>query len=173
MKCRNTATRIVAVSLIVALHFAFAPVYAAVAPAQASISGSVLSWDTQDPMTGAVVHATDPRTSASYVSGPASADGHFEIAELPPATYKLAVESQGGLYLVDSPVSLVPGQSRSVQLALNPNLAPAAEGSGLKMSILNNPVMATLVVVGAAIILGVLIDEADNDDDPTVSESQP
>lgn len=167
MMYRNAVSRIVAVTLIAAMHVALAPAYVAADPEQASLSGNILSRDTRAPMSGAVVHATDPRTSASFFSQPAGDDGHFEIAEMPPASYMLAVESQGGLYLVDAPVVLVPGHSRSVQLALNPKKDKSEEeedDDGLAMTFLDNPVTATLAIVGSAILIGLLIDEGDNDD---------
>jgi hypothetical protein len=161
MTCRNTHTRICAVTLVVALHLIYLP--APTAGDEAGITGNILRAEGQSPVAGAVVHATDPVTETSFASVPTKSDGSFELNGMPASSYVLAVEVDGGLYVVEVPVKLVPGQSRSVQLAVNPNLAPAA--GGLKTTIKNNPLTATLIIIGGATALGLLIDEIDDDDE--------
>jgi hypothetical protein len=90
---------------------------------------------------------------------------------VPASSYVLAVEADGGLYVVEVPVTLAPGQSRSVQLSLGSKLAPGAS-KGLKTTIVDNPLTATLVILGGATILGLVIDEIDDDDEP-VSPTNP
>ena len=75
------------------------------------------------------------------------------------------------LFLVSSPVTLAPGQTRSVNLSVNgeapdPGTAKAAE-EAKKASLWNNPMTAALFVLLGAVGLGIAIDGAVDDTNAT------
>ena len=170
---RSSRTRLVAVTLIVAVQLLFVP--ATAGAASASLSGQILRADTRAPLAGAVVHLADPISGELFSSEHTDNKGSFRIASLPPSTYKLAVEAEGGLFTSETPVPLESGQSRSVQVALNQQAAPSPEEAEKKKkkkqgtSLWDNPLTATLVVLGAAIVAGVIIEEVIEDDDASPS----
>jgi hypothetical protein len=136
----------------------------------ANLSGSVLSAADSSPLVGVKLHAGDPKTGEIYSSPPTTADGKFRIEQLPAATYRVAVESEGGLYVASAPVKLAPGQAQSLTVAVNPQMADdpqSAKGKQgpAKTSVWSNPGTAALIVLGASVVLGVAIDEATDDDD--------
>ena len=141
-------------------------------PAPASLQGTVTVKGGTAPIAGAVVLVGNPRDGSIVPSGPADAQGHFAVAPLPPATYQLAVKQGERLWVVDAPVTLAPGQAREVTVGIDPQQAPSPaeadkEEKKDKMSFWNNPLTASLIVVGAAIVVGVIIDAATDDDEPT------
>jgi hypothetical protein len=168
--------KVLATGLIVALQTFYVPV--AAAPSTASLSGSILSATGETPMGGVKVHAGDPRTGAIYSSELTAADGSYAIAELPPASYELAVESDGVLYVVTTPVQLAPGQSQSVNLAVNTDTAPSPEEAEEKKkrrtaTFWRNPFWAALIVLGGAFAVGAIISAATDDDPPLATNSAP
>lgn len=164
---RRLAGKIVAVVLISALHWAALP--AATPPSTGSIAGHVLSADSQAPLAGVQVHLADSRTGEIRTSSPTSADGSFSVAGLQPSSYELAVQSAGGVYLADGALRLDSGQKRNVQVAINAQIAPspAEKSSGRRRGAgwWNNPLAATLIVLGSAVLVGVAVDQLTNDDD--------
>lgn len=175
MPDRSTFGRIVAVALVIALQALFTPM---AAEGEATMSGHVLSLDGSTPLTGAVVHATDPVSGALYSSEPTNEKGYFEIPALEPSNYSLGVEKDGGLYLLPSTLGMAPGQQRSVALAIQP--APLAPGQNQPPNVTksgpkgwNSPWAAALIVLGGVIVLGLVIDAADDDTLTTTSPSTP
>ena len=176
MRQRSLAFKLTATVVIGALQALGLP--AAADPSGASVAGSILAAPDQAPLPGARLHLGDPRSGKVFSSSPADAQGSFALADIPPATYEVAVESGGGLYLVQTPLALSSGQSQTLQVAVSPlapgQMAPPPEeepgakkkgGAGLW----NNPVTAALIVVGSAIVIGFLIKEATDEDDEQVS----
>jgi len=168
MNMRTVASRAVAALLILALQLTYGP--ALVAAPMASLSGRVLSADSQKPLAGALVHVGDPRTGAIRSSQPTAADGSFSVSGLPAASYQLAIQSGAGMYIVPSAVPLGAGESRNVQLAVQaqtsaPSPQEANEGKKKDMGFWNNPLTATLVVLGAAVLVGWAVDSMTDDDE--------
>lgn len=166
MTNRTVFSKLVAAVTIVALQLLLFPAFGEVRPG--SISGTVLSASDQAPLAGARVHVGNPKTGEIFSSETTSADGGFQVASLPAANYQLGVEANGGLYLVHPPVSLEAGQRRTVQLAVADPAPPPEEAEedstkGKKPTIWSNPVTATLILLGAAIILGWAIDDLIDD----------
>ena len=159
---RGTLSKIAAVVTIIALQLIAIPSFA---QPSAALDGTVLRADRTTPIAGATVHLADKSSGAFVESAPTADDGSFHLDSLPGSEYSIAVEVDGGLYVVPAPLTLNDGETRRVHLAINPNaqLAPGATGSGL--SFRNNPLTATLLLVGGLIILGVFIDEL-TDSDP-------
>lgn len=178
MTSRSVSLRTVAMALIVTSILAVTPVSAG--PRSGSLSGHVLAGSTRAPLAGALVHVKDPRTGTLHSSGPTDRDGSFSVPELPPSTYRLAIQSGPGLYLAGDVVRLAPGENRTVQVAVTDEPAGAAPGpeeaekeqARSRLSWLNNPLMATVTVLGAAIFVGVIVDNA-IDDEVTASPSSP
>jgi len=179
MRQRTLPIRLAAVLVIVALQGLGLPT-ALAGTTGARVAGSILAAGDQSPVADARLHLGDPKSGKVFSSDPTSADGSFVVSDLPPATYEVAVESDGGLYLVQTPIELGAGESQDLQIAVTPlapgQLAPSPEeaeenqkkgGTG----VWNNPVTAALIVVGAAIVLGFLIKEATKNDETVSSPS--
>jgi hypothetical protein len=140
---------------------------APLAAGSASLNGRVVSAGTGSPLAGVRVHVADPRTREIRSSEATTADGSFSVRGLEPATYSVAVESAGGLYVVDSPVALAAGKDRAIELAVQPapqKDAPAEKTP--KTSVWENPLTATLIVVGAAIVVGAIVGSGNNASTP-------
>jgi len=169
MNHRGPLSRLVAVTLIVAVAFVFVP--SASAQDRAGLSGMVLSNDGSQPLSGAVVHAGDLRTGEIVSSTATAADGSFSFGALPAAVYEIAVQTDGGLYLAGAPVPLDRGEQRIVQVAINPQAAPdpASVNSPPKKGIWNNPLTAALLIIGGAVVVGALVSAADNDNEGVAS----
>lgn len=155
--------RVVSSLLVVLLPFLLSPALAETATA--GLQGEVFLADTQTPLTGARIHLADPGTGDAFVSQPTSADGSFVVENLPEAAYRIGVEIDSKLYIVPTPVRLSPGSSRSVQLAVDtggkPSLAPAG--------VWDDPTYAGLIIAGSAVALGLLLENAFDDDEPVIS----
>jgi hypothetical protein len=169
MKQRSLGFKLVVTVLIASLQGLMIPAIAS--EPGAKLTGSILEAGNDTPLGGAKLHLGDPKTGEIYTSAPSLRDGTFEIADVPPSTYEVAVESDGGLYLVQSPITLAPGQSQAVNLAINPQMADSPADTEEKKKnkggtgVWNNPATAALIVVGAAVVLGLLINAATDDDD--------
>jgi hypothetical protein len=169
--------RPLAASLIFVLTASGVPVLAQVD--SGAVRGSVITLADQQPLAGARVHVADPHTGEVFSSAPVTERGDFAVEGLPPSTYELAVESQGGLYVIDSAVAVQAGEARDVTLAVNaqqvaPDPATAEQQKKKKRAgVWNNPLTAALIVVGSAIVIGLVIDSAtdDDDDEPEASPS--
>ena len=179
MRYRTLHLKLTAVVAIVAMLGLGLPTQAAGA-AGSRVAGSILSSPDETPLAGARLHLGDPRSGRVFTSQPSASDGSFALSEVPPATYEVAVESNGGLYVVSTPLELSAGAAQNLQVAVTPvvpgQMAPPPadpddEHKG-GTSVWNNPATAALIVVGSAIVLGFLIKEAtDDDDEPPASPS--
>ena len=112
---RFSLRRIVASSLIPVLAAATAPAFAA--PAPATLTGTVYADDVSTPLAGATVIVTDAQ-GVKTSSQPTRADGVFTIADVAPGRTELALSTTQGSFAVATPVTLAPGQTRGVHLAL-------------------------------------------------------
>lgn len=164
MRHRSALTRITAATTIVALQMLLV---VSAEPGAASLQGHVIARDGESPLAGARVHVREVRGDDFFSSGWTGPDGRFEVGGLPAALYEVAVEADGGLYLVDAPLTLAPGQTRSLQLAVKPNTDTRDEEDdddrpgAVVVRGWSNPLTATLIVLGSAIGVGVLIESLD------------
>lgn len=123
--------------------------------------------------------AANPQAPQRAVVGE---NGSFRIDAVPAGTVELAVETADGMYLVETPVTIAPGATRQVQLALkgrqdnamggkatNPPPTPAPNKK--TGTLWDNPLTATLIVVGGAVVTGLIIDAIDDDDNDTNAAS--
>lgn len=175
---RNTSCSRLMAALVAAALVLYASPAGSAAPA-ASLSGTIVAPSGRD-LTGTVrVHAGDPKSGSIYSSAPVGPDGSFEIRNLPPSSYELAVEADGGLYVVAAPVALEPGANRTVHLEVKPSAASALSGAKAeeakkvgRPSVWNNPLTATLIVIGLAVTVGLVVEElTDEEEQPRVSPS--
>jgi hypothetical protein len=159
MTPRRPTTEWLSVALVFLLLWVATP--APAAETAAMLTGAIVRSGDQSPLAGAKLHAADPETGTIYSSAPAGDDGGFILGDLPPATYAVAVESDGGLYLVQTPVALAPGTNRTVNVAVTPQPVNRNKtgdddkdrGFGFK----ENPLTAALLTFGIATVIGVTI----------------
>ncbi len=97
---------------------------------------------------------------------PVAPDGTFSTAPLAAGPVALAVLTDEGLYTVESPVTISPGTTRSLSIALRgrEDTKPPKEAAPKKKSlgVWNNPLFASLIVIGGAIVVGVAVDQLTN-----------
>jgi hypothetical protein len=141
-------------------------------PARAAggtIQGTVLSAGDQSPRAGLTVFAADAATGQIYRSAPSSAEGAFVITELPAARFDLAVGDERHLYVVATPVTLAGEATQHLNLALAEQPGTSA-GAGTTAApprgrVWDNPLTASLIVVGSAIAVGAIVNAATDDED--------
>jgi hypothetical protein len=177
---------------VLAMFLAFAigsfglPVFAS--PAPAILSGKILRTGTGDPVQGAVVKLNHRSEGKIYSSTQADAQGAYSLSDIPAGTYDLAIETDGGLFLVNAPVSLTSGEKREASFSLQPKKGaaegetggtagkePAADAKDSKKKAATpwyrSGWFGTAVVVGSAVILGAVLSSSDNDEPASASPS--
>jgi hypothetical protein len=119
---------------------------------------------------GSVLPSADGRLVAKSVrvgkiSAVVAKDGSFQAAGIPAGPAQLAIETSQGLFVVATPVAIAPGTTRRVHLAFagrqdsSPPTPPEQEKKKKRGGIWANPVSATLIIVGSAIVVGVAVDQ--------------
>ena len=172
MLCRN-AHRIVASSLIVALVVVTAPAFAA--PAPATLTGTVYANDVVTPLAGATVVVTDVN-GVKLASRPTGADGTFTVAAVTPGRSVLALETKDGSFAVATPVTLAPGETRGVHLALKANTDSKEEKEKKEGGAYwtgGKVVAMTAVLVGFVGAAWVGYDQTNDDNPPPASPYTP
>ena len=160
---RSMIGKLVSLSVILALAAAGFPV-AADEP-QAGLHGTIRAHD-RSPLAGVRLLAAEPETGKVYRSEPTAANGSFVLTGLEAGRYDLAVEVEGGIYLVKQSLDLVAGVQRDVQVAIG---APGAARSPVatdeaQAGLWNNPFIAGGLVLGFAILAGALVKNATEDE---------
>jgi len=82
------------------------------------IDGQVLGPAGVTPLTNATVTFYNLTSGESYTSQPTGADGSYVTADLPAGSYDVAVQTERGLWLVDEPMTLGEGESRTLAFSL-------------------------------------------------------
>lgn len=118
--------RVIASSLCLALVVATAPAFAAPTPAPATLTGTVYADDVATPLAGATVIVTDAN-GVKTASKPTGTNGTFLVAAVTPGRTALALETTQGVFAVATPVTLAPGETKGVHLALKGNGKAAQE----------------------------------------------
>ncbi len=146
------------------------PWYPALAETQSAGLSGVIRGADRAPLEGARLLAADPDSGRVVRSDQSTPDGNF-VLTLEAGTYELAVEVDGGLYLVEKPMELVAGVARPVQIAVGVGDADgtigaaAADGSPRPASsVWNNPASAGALVLGLAIVVGIIVNNATDDE---------
>jgi len=133
-------------------------------------------------LTGRVLPSADGRLVAKTVwvgAVPAAvaADGSFRVDGIPGGPAELAIETSEGLFVVATPVAIAPGQTRSLQLAFGGRqdsstpAPPKNEKKKKRGGIWADPMKASLIIVGAAIVVGFAVDSLTNSTNVPVSPS--
>lgn len=89
-------------------------------PASALISGRIMRTGSGSPIAGAVVKASLRPDAKLFESTRTDGKGNYKMPGLPSGVYDVAVVADGGYYVVGGAVSLEPGESRSLSLAVRP-----------------------------------------------------
>lgn len=129
-----------------------------------SLSGRVLP--VADRPAATRVWVVPSGSTGQPIAAPVLADGSFAVAAVPAGTVELALETSEGLYAVHTPIAIAPGTTRTLQLALGgrQDTSPATPPKEPKKKktaggVWANPLYATLIIVGSALVIGVLISE--------------
>jgi len=165
---RSAMAKLLAVSTLAVLSL---PWGAARAEATTGgLTGVIRSAD-RTPLAGARLLAAVGADARVIRSGLTGDDGSFSLENLDPGTYLLAVEVEGGVYLVRDPVPVAAGARRVVQIAVGAtpetgDASPAADPAADEATpgIWNNPFAAGGLVLGIAIVVGVLIKNVTDDE---------
>jgi len=173
MTCRNLH-RIIASSLIVALVVATSPAFAA--PAPATLTGTVYADDVVTPLAGATVIVTDVN-GVKLASQPTGADGAFTVGAVAPGRSALGIETKDGSFALATPVTLAPGETRGVYLALKANSNSTEEKKKKKKGGAywsgGEIAAMTVVLVGFAAAAWLGYDQVNDDNPPPASAYQP
>jgi len=170
----RTHVKIVATFLAAALVASALPAFAS--PAAATLKGTVIGPAATTPLAGAVVvvHSGDAVTS----SAPTGPDGAFTVQGVAPGVSRIELRTKEGAYEVATPITLAPGETRGLHLALRQATdddkkkkkgaaAPPMSGGKLAGMI--------VTIVGFAAIGAGAIGASGNDNNtaPSASQSQP
>ncbi len=168
MAQRHISARWLALAVIVSLLGPVLP--AGAEPATAALSGVIRSAEDQTPLAGARMLVADRENAEVTRSEWTAADGNFSIAELDPGRYDLAVEVEGGLYLIRAPIDLMPGVKRAVQIAVGIAEREDEENAREPLpSSWDNPAAAGAIVLGLALLIGVFVKNATDDEVTTTT----
>lgn len=153
-------------TLVLALQVLWLPLQAE--PPTATLNGVIRSAD-RNPLPGARLLLADPETGEVFQSEPTESDGNFVLADLRPGKYEVAVAVGEGLYLVADPVFLVAGVTRTVQIAIRPATGDESDASAAWTteslpSIWNRPLSAAFIVFGAAVLVGIIVENVTDDE---------
>jgi len=160
MTQRSVMARLVATVVIVTLS---APGFAARSePTSGGLTGVIRTAD-RSPLAGARLLAAQADDGEVFRSEPTTGDGNFSLSDLRPGTYSLAVEIDDGIYLVQDPLPVVAGVKRVVQIAVGVEPSATA-GETPTPSVWSNPYSAGAIVLGLAILVGVLVKNVTDDE---------
>jgi hypothetical protein len=110
-----TLRSITAPCLVIALTLATTPSFAA--PAPATLTGTVYAADVATPLANATVVVTDSG-GVKHTSLPTGTDGAFSVSAVAPGASALTLVTKDGSFAVATPVTLAPGATLGVRLAL-------------------------------------------------------
>lgn len=168
---RTFFTKVAATALVLVLAAASA---AAAVPTAGMVSGTVFLGADRSPLERATVHLSNTADDRLTSSNLTDSRGSFKFESLAAATYEVAVEYDGGLYLVGSPIQVRTGQPLVLNLAIEksavaPTAVPQARrGAG---GLFASPLAATLMVAGTAVAIGAVIESTNSSDtDPVASQ---
>jgi Carboxypeptidase regulatory-like domain len=166
-----TPKSVVASCLALALVVATAPSYGA--PASAKLTGIVYANDVMTPLAGATVVVTDAG-GAKIESQPTRADGAFTIAPVTPGRTTIALTTHDGTYAIATPVTLAPGETRGVRLALKAQSKKDHNGGNGGVVWTGGAIAGmTAVIVGFVAAGVVAVDHSNNGTSSSASPSTP
>ncbi len=156
--------RLLAVAVVLSLQAPLVSTVSTLAaePPTALITGVLRSATDHSPMAGARLLVSDRKTGEISRSDETGSDGSFVIADLNSGEYDLAVEVDGGLFVIRTPIYLVGGVKRTVQIAVG--VAETADATEAKASAWDNPAAAGAMVLGLAILVGAAVKNLTEDE---------
>ena len=165
--------KLMAASLVPALLALGAPALAAPAATTATLTGTVFGETITKPLPGATVIVTD--TNGTKVSSqPTAANGTFTVSGVTPGRQNLAIETKDGAFAIATPITLAPGQTKGVHLALkaagdgdDDKTKPASGWTGGAKAAM------IAVIVGFAAAGAVAIGNAGDDEEAPASAFEP
>jgi hypothetical protein len=168
-----TLRKLTAASLVVALAATFTPAFAV--PATATLTGTVFGENVSAPLAGATVVVTDAN-GTKLASQPTGANGSFTVTGVPPGTQTLALETKDGAFAIATPITLAPGETKGVQLALK--AASDQDDKKKKKGAAAPPSAAAkgamiATIIGFAVLGALAVDSLGNDNKSNASPSQP
>jgi uncharacterized surface anchored protein len=159
----------------------------------ASLQGRILRASTGAPLQGAVVKLALRSDAKAFESAKTDEKGGYTIPSLPAGNYDVAVEADGGMYIVPAPMALQAGEQRSLSLSVMPKeataepTAPSGGGEAPKGGqgaakpattaaktggFLHSAWGGAVLVVGSAVVIGAVVNSADNDNPASASPSK-
>lgn len=175
MRKDRCAFKVLVLGLVLVVQSFHAPIVAD--GREATLTGSILLANGDVPLAGAKLHVGDRRSGAVFSSQPTGPDGAFFVGDLPGATYELAVESDRTLYVISQPIQLASGETRGLKIAVNGQTEPTGKGkkgqTAKKPRPWSNPVTATLLAVGSAVVVGLVVEAAGGDDGDDDEQASP
>jgi hypothetical protein len=138
---------------------------AAPAPALAAATGTLTGRILAAPGAPAAksVWVAEAKAGTAPAVFPVGPDGTFRAEGVPAGSLALAIDTDAGLYTVETPVTIAPGTTRDLRLALrgrqDTNSPPPAVKPSKRRNVWNNPLAASLIVIGGAVVLGVAVDQ--------------
>jgi hypothetical protein len=155
--------------LVAALAGAAVPAMAS--PRAATLSGTVMTAAT--PLAGVLVVVKDA-AGDRLASATTAADGSFALTDVAPGVRTLGVETAQGAFDVATPITLAPGETKGVHLAVRQEgdeekkkKKGGAYGAGSKAGMI-------VTIVGFAVMAGLAIDSTSDDGNTQpASGSQP
>jgi Carboxypeptidase regulatory-like domain len=109
--------KLMATSLVPAVLALGAPALAVPPAATATLTGTVFGESIKKPIPGATVIVTDANGS-KLSSQPTAANGTFMVSGVVPGRQRLAIETKDGAFAIATPITLAPGETKGVHLAL-------------------------------------------------------
>jgi hypothetical protein len=144
-------------------------------PATATVTGTVIGPVATAPLSGATVVLRDA-SGARLASQPTGQDGAFTIAGVAPGVSRIGLETQYGAYDVATPITLAPGETRGVHLAMRQSDDDDKDKAGGGFSD-KGALTSMIVTIVGFVAMGVGAASASGDDDPNTvpaaSESNP
>lgn len=145
------------------------------APPPASLTGRIVDAGTRAPLAGATVLLVDPTTRTSHRSNPTDGEGTFSVPALPAAAYEVAVQAAGTVHVLEGSLRMAAGQARTLELVVAQTDDPTDDGvedpvppQRRLATIWSKPGAATAIVLGAAVVVGIAVDQL-SDDEPAAS----
>jgi hypothetical protein len=158
----RSITRGLVMALVISVQVQGLPVRAG--SAGAVLSGTILRGNQHQPVSGAKLLVGDSSSGRIFASSATGSDGRFTVRNLPASTYELAIQSGGGLYPTGVPVQLASGAKQEIQLAFADPSGPTSDSVQLERAgVWSNPLTATMVVLGGAVVVGLALEGATDD----------
>ena len=158
-----------AVALVVTVAATTAPAFAA--PAPATLQGTVIAA-AATPLVGVLVVVKDAE-GTRLASAKTAADGSFKVDAVPAGVRTIGVETPQGAFDVATPITLAPGETKGVHLAVRQASDDDDDDKGAAAGPSGGSMAAMIVtIVGFAVMGGLAIDSI-NDDDPTTFPASP